>query len=156
MFPVTFYDQMSAAEVEADIRRGHETVTKVMGEAPRGFRAPHFGSFQSPNQLALIYRVVRDLGYRVLLDHHPTGRAGSRAAGGARRRVRAPAVWLLSGAHHHTGLRGPISKTVRLIALAKRISSCSEIPSTICKLKACPACWPIMSIQRTSSVSSLF
>jgi peptidoglycan/xylan/chitin deacetylase (PgdA/CDA1 family) len=77
--PVTFYDQMSAAEVEADIRRGHETVTEVMGEAPRGFRAPHFGSFQAPNQLALIYRVARDLGYlycsttipQVALDHGP-------------------------------------------------------------------------------------
>jgi peptidoglycan/xylan/chitin deacetylase (PgdA/CDA1 family) len=77
--PVTFYEQMSATEVEADIRRGHETATAVIGEAPRGFRAPHFGSFQSPEQLALIYRVARNLGYlycsttipQVALDHGP-------------------------------------------------------------------------------------
>lgn len=77
--PVTFYEQMCVAEVEADIRRGHETATALLGEAPRGFRAPHFGSFQSPEQLALIYRVARDLGYlycsttipQVALDHGP-------------------------------------------------------------------------------------
>lgn len=77
--PVTFYDQMTAEEVEADVRRGHEIVTEVVGEPPRGFRAPHFGSFQKPEQLDFLYRIARDLGYaycsttipQVALDHGP-------------------------------------------------------------------------------------
>ena len=61
--PITFYDQLAAGDVEADIRKAHATVSEVLGNVPRGFRAPHFGSFQAPHQLELIYRTVRELGY---------------------------------------------------------------------------------------------
>ncbi len=61
--PITFYDQMVPEEVESDIRQGHATVTALAGRAPRGFRAPHFGSFQGTDQLGLIYRLARELGY---------------------------------------------------------------------------------------------
>ncbi|OGG48158.1 MAG: hypothetical protein A3F84_23060 [Candidatus Handelsmanbacteria bacterium RIFCSPLOWO2_12_FULL_64_10] len=60
---VNFYDRMTPAEVVEDIRAGHEIVTRVAGRAPRGFRAPHFGSFQSPAQLELQYRTLVELGY---------------------------------------------------------------------------------------------
>lgn len=60
---ITFYETMSFADVEADIRKGHDTVTRVIGSAPLGFRAPHFGHFQKPEQLALVHRVALDLGY---------------------------------------------------------------------------------------------
>lgn len=77
--PVTFYDQMSPAEVVADIRRGHDTATRVTGTPPRGFRAPHFGSFQAPEQLALLHGEAKRLGYAYCsttvpqfgLDHGP-------------------------------------------------------------------------------------
>ena len=61
---VTFYERMTFDEVEADIRRGHEAVEEVLGVRPLGFRAPHFGHFQEPEQLGLVHRVARDLGYR--------------------------------------------------------------------------------------------
>ena len=61
---ITFYHEMSAADVAADIRNGHETVTRITGRTPNGFRAPHFGLYQEPEQLALVRRTARDLGYR--------------------------------------------------------------------------------------------
>lgn len=61
--PATFYERMSEAEVVADIEQGHRDVCEVLGRAPSGFRAPHFGSFQAPEQLALVHRTARRLGY---------------------------------------------------------------------------------------------
>jgi peptidoglycan/xylan/chitin deacetylase (PgdA/CDA1 family) len=59
----TFYDAMSPEEVEADIRRGHQIVVDVIGQAPKGFRAPHFGCYQKPDQVDLMHRVASNLGY---------------------------------------------------------------------------------------------
>ena len=59
----TFYNEMPAAAVVEDIISAHETVTSICGRTPLGFRAPHFGTFQSPEQLKLIYDVVKKLGY---------------------------------------------------------------------------------------------
>lgn len=58
---ITFYEQMSEDEVQADIHLGHEIIEKVLGEAPQGFRAPHFGHFQHPDQLKLIYDTLHNL-----------------------------------------------------------------------------------------------
>lgn len=69
---VTFYDQMSREAVISDMREGHRIVTEVIGVAPRGFRAPHFGSFQQPEQRKLIYDTARSLGYRFCSDTLPT------------------------------------------------------------------------------------
>lgn len=62
-WPVTFYERLSEGEVVADIELGHRIVCDVTGVAPVGFRAPHFGSFQQPADLALIYRTLKPLGY---------------------------------------------------------------------------------------------
>lgn len=59
----TFYNEMPPASVVEDILNAHETVTSICGRAPIGFRAPHFGTFQAPEQLRLIYDVVKRLGY---------------------------------------------------------------------------------------------
>jgi hypothetical protein len=59
----TFYDSMTAEAVAVDIRRGHEIVTAVTGVVPTGFRAPHFGCFQKPEQVALMHRTAAELGY---------------------------------------------------------------------------------------------
>lgn len=59
----TFYDSMKPAEVEDDIRRGHEIVSELIGKEPKGFRAPHFGCFQRSDQLQLVHRVAEELGY---------------------------------------------------------------------------------------------
>lgn len=62
--PVTFYERLSSDEVVADMEQGHRDVCEVIARAPAGFRAPHFGSFQAPAQLALVYATAQRLGYR--------------------------------------------------------------------------------------------
>ena len=79
---ITFYETMPCDAVEADIRRGHDTVAKVIGTPPLGFRAAHFGHFQKPDQLALVHRIAATLGYRYCsttlpaygLEHGPVHR----------------------------------------------------------------------------------
>lgn len=61
--PATFYDAMSLHEVEADIREGDKIVREVTGKAPLGFRAPHFGCFQSTKQIDFMHSLCRELGY---------------------------------------------------------------------------------------------
>lgn len=60
---VTFYNQMTDAEVKEDIKKGHEIFLNALGYAPLGFRAPHFGYFQAKEQRALMYSILTDLGY---------------------------------------------------------------------------------------------
>jgi peptidoglycan/xylan/chitin deacetylase (PgdA/CDA1 family) len=60
---ITFYNEMTTEEVIEDIKKGHEICQKVLGRSPVGFRAPHFGYFQSAEQREVMYSVLRDLGY---------------------------------------------------------------------------------------------
>jgi peptidoglycan/xylan/chitin deacetylase (PgdA/CDA1 family) len=60
---ITFYNEMDDAAVAADIRRGHDIVSAVIGTPARGFRAPHFGSYQKPEQVALLHSTAARLGY---------------------------------------------------------------------------------------------
>lgn len=57
----TFYADMDPAAVEEDIRKGHETVLKVLGRKPAGFRAPHFGMVSLEMKENLILPVLRNL-----------------------------------------------------------------------------------------------
>jgi peptidoglycan/xylan/chitin deacetylase (PgdA/CDA1 family) len=63
-WPVTFYHEFQEREVVDDITAGHQVVSDVIGAPPEGFRAPHFGSYQEPEQLDVLYRTLRPLGYR--------------------------------------------------------------------------------------------
>lgn len=58
-----FYDEEPPEVVRDDIRRGHEAVVAVLGSAPRGFRTPHFASFQRDYQLRWLHRQLQPLGY---------------------------------------------------------------------------------------------
>jgi hypothetical protein len=60
---VTFYNEMTSAEVVRDIEEGHYIIERTLGLAPQGFRAPHFGYYQHPDQLAVIYETALRLGY---------------------------------------------------------------------------------------------
>lgn len=60
---ITFYETMELAAVDADIRRGDAAVRAVTASAPRGFRAPHFGHFKQPDQLAFKHAIAAELGY---------------------------------------------------------------------------------------------
>jgi hypothetical protein len=59
-----FYDDIGLDRVRQDVEYGHRIVSEVVGREPRGFRTPHFGSFQEPEQLAFLHDVLRELGYR--------------------------------------------------------------------------------------------
>lgn len=58
-----FYDALSPDVVEEDIRRGDAVLRDVLGVTPAGFRTPHFGSFQRPDQLRWLHGVISSLGY---------------------------------------------------------------------------------------------
>jgi len=58
-----FYDQLSDEKIMEDIRKGHEYLTGFLGRAPVGFRTPHFGSFQTREQLHKLHQFLHSLGY---------------------------------------------------------------------------------------------
>ncbi len=58
-----FYDQMDREKVEDDIQRGHNAHLSILGKAPRGFRTPHFGSFQGPGNLRFLHGTLQNMGY---------------------------------------------------------------------------------------------
>jgi hypothetical protein len=59
-----FYDKLTAAEVRDDVVCGHRAVERIAGRAPVGFRTPHFGTYQRPEQLRFLHGVLAGLGYR--------------------------------------------------------------------------------------------
>lgn len=61
---VTFYNEMPPEEIRADILRGHQIVERVIGRAPKGFRAPHFGLLRQPQTLNVMRAACRELGYQ--------------------------------------------------------------------------------------------
>lgn len=69
---VTFYNEMSPEAVWEDIRCGHEILERVIGRAPTGFRAPHFGLLQDPQDLAILHAASRELGYRFSTSTPPS------------------------------------------------------------------------------------
>ena len=60
---ITFYCDLAPEDVVRDIREGDRLVRETLGIVPRGFRAPHFGCYQKPEQLAVLYNTARELGY---------------------------------------------------------------------------------------------
>ena len=70
-YGITFYEELSTDDVVRDIRAGHRSVSEVIGTPPRGFRGPHFGSFQKPENRQLVYGVARELGYAFCSDTLP-------------------------------------------------------------------------------------
>ena len=58
-----FYDEQSPERVRQDIVDGDRTLKEVLGVSARGYRTPHFGTFQRPDQLRFLHGVLMDLGY---------------------------------------------------------------------------------------------
>lgn len=59
-----FYGDLSAREVRDDIERGNATLRRVLGVSPRGYRTPHFGTYQRPAQLRYVHSILKQLDYR--------------------------------------------------------------------------------------------
>jgi peptidoglycan/xylan/chitin deacetylase (PgdA/CDA1 family) len=63
-WPATFYDKLLPDQVVADIEDGDSIFRDILGGIPVGFRAPHFGSFQSLEQIGLMHAALERLGYQ--------------------------------------------------------------------------------------------
>jgi Polysaccharide deacetylase len=59
-----FYDQLPLETVRNDIVEGDRNLRSTLGIQSKGFRAPHFGTFQKPPQLRFQHSVLQELGYR--------------------------------------------------------------------------------------------
>ena len=59
-----FYKHLNAERIEEEIVRNHECLQRVLGIKPLGFRTPHFGTFQQPEQITLLHGLLRKHGYR--------------------------------------------------------------------------------------------
>lgn len=59
-----FYDELAPTQVAQDIVEGDEIVRDVLGASPKGFRTPHFGTYQKPRQLRFLHNTLKQLGYR--------------------------------------------------------------------------------------------
>ncbi len=58
-----FYDQVSAEQVAEDVFEADKCLRDVMGIVPRGFRTPHFGTFQRPGNLSYLHGLLKQLNY---------------------------------------------------------------------------------------------
>lgn len=58
-----FYDQLPLETVRNDIIEGDRNLLSTLGIQAKGFRAPHFGTFQKPAQLRFQHGVLQELGY---------------------------------------------------------------------------------------------
>jgi hypothetical protein len=59
-----FYDELEPARVAQDVIEGDQIVKDVLGISPLGFRTPHFGTYQRPDQLRFLHDTLKQLGYR--------------------------------------------------------------------------------------------
>lgn len=59
-----FYDQQSKEVLRQDVIEGHEILQDVLGYSPVGFRTPHFGTFQSTEQLSFLYEILKGFNYQ--------------------------------------------------------------------------------------------
>lgn len=59
-----FYETLTNVEVENDIRSGDKVIRDYLGVAPKGFRTPHFGTYQSKRNLAFLHKTLNGLGYK--------------------------------------------------------------------------------------------
>lgn len=58
-----FYDQQSYETLRKDILLGHQTLQDVLGITAKGWRTPHFGTFQKPGDLKFLYSILNELSY---------------------------------------------------------------------------------------------
>lgn len=58
-----FYDQQSYTDLKEDILLGHNILKDVLGVTAKGWRTPHFGTFQAPQQLDFLYDLLSELEY---------------------------------------------------------------------------------------------
>lgn len=59
-----FYDQIGPDAVANDVLAADKCIREVLGIQPEGFRTPHFGTYQHPDQLEYLHAILRSLQYK--------------------------------------------------------------------------------------------
>lgn len=59
-----FYENLSWDQIEDEIRRNQDCLETMLGLCPLGFRTPHFATFQLPNQVDRLHRILAQQGFR--------------------------------------------------------------------------------------------
>lgn len=67
-----FYDHESADSIADDFRLGHQIIRDLFGVSCRGWRTPHFGTFQRKDKLEYLYHLMADAGYVYSTSTIPT------------------------------------------------------------------------------------
>jgi len=58
-----FYDQLDNETIRKDVLDGDRTLRQVLGITPKGFRTPHFGSYQKQKHLQYLHSLLQELEY---------------------------------------------------------------------------------------------
>lgn len=58
-----FYEKQPLYSLKEDIVTGHQILKNVLGLHAKGWRTPHFGTFQLPEHLKFLYSVLEELDY---------------------------------------------------------------------------------------------
>ena len=66
-----FYKDYTDSQIEIDIKKGHDTITKLFNEQPIGFRTPHFGTLNNNKKKNQIYKVLSNLNYKFSTSNTP-------------------------------------------------------------------------------------
>ena len=66
-----FYNDLSEVEIFEDISKGDLAIRDVLDIKTFTFRTPHFGTFQSQDQLSIIYRSLERLNYKTSTSTSP-------------------------------------------------------------------------------------
>ncbi len=58
-----FYHEQAESLLEKDIQDGHKILQSVLGIQAKGWRTPHFGTFQEKQHINFLYSVLKKLNY---------------------------------------------------------------------------------------------
>jgi len=58
-----FYDQQDFVDLKEDILLGHRLLSDILGVKAKGWRTPHFGTFQKPEHTKFLYALLQELNY---------------------------------------------------------------------------------------------
>ena len=66
-----FYDRIDRSAVRDDVEHGDDVLHQTLRVQPDGFRTPHFGSYQGPDELRHLHSILDGLGYRLSTSTMP-------------------------------------------------------------------------------------
>lgn len=59
-----FYDQQTQSDIYNDVEAGHKILKNVLGVDAKGWRTPHFGTYQHRDHFKFLYSILEQLSYK--------------------------------------------------------------------------------------------